>query len=320
MQIIDKIREEPPKILVIGDIMLDRFIFGNVYRISPEAPVPIVKSMEEKCSLGGCGNVLRNLINLGVQASIVSFVGLDQAGKKIKEDLKQKGILTKHIVCSKSIRTTEKMRIVAEGQQLVRVDWDSSTLTDQNLNQIREQILLEMDYVDGVIVSDYNKGVCKELVLNDIIIKSKKLKIPVFIDPKGKKWNKYYGAYVITPNLREAEEVLGRDLKNDIDIEQAGIDICNNLSLNACLITRGPNGMSYISKDFKFHVSSEAKEIYDVSGAGDTVIASFASGIVAGFDPETATRFANKAAGIVVGHIGTTAIRVSELLGGNINN
>ena len=313
MQIIDKIREEPPKILVIGDIMLDRFIFGNVYRISPEAPVPIVRSMEEKYSLGGCGNVLRNLINLGVQASIVSFVGSDQAGGKIKEDIKLKGILARDIICSKSIRTTEKMRIVAEGQQLVRVDWDSSTLTDQHLNQIREQALHKIEDVDGVIVSDYNKGVCTELVVNDIIAKSKKLKIPIFIDPKGKNWSKYYGASVITPNLREAEEALGRDLKNDLDIEEAGIDICNNLSLNACLVTRGPNGMSYISKDLKFHVSSEAKEIYDVSGAGDTVIASFASGIVAGFDPEAVTQFANKAAGIVVGHIGTTAITISEL-------
>ncbi len=314
MEIIEKIKEEPPKILVIGDIMLDRFIFGNVHRISPEAPVPIVQSMEEKYSLGGCGNVLRNLINLGVQASVISFVGVDQAGKKIQHDLKKKGISTRFIVESKTARTTEKMRIVAEGQQVVRVDWDSSTLTDKNLNQIREQILHKMDDVDGVIISDYNKGVCNELVLKDIINKSKKLKTPIFIDPKGKKWNKYYGASVITPNLREAEEALGRDLRNDLDIEKAGIDICNNLRLNACLITRGPNGMSYISKDFKFHVCSEAKEIYDVSGAGDTVIASFASAIISGFDAEASIRFANKAAGIVVGHIGTTAIRISELL------
>ena len=179
MRILEKIQKASPKILVVGDIMLDRFIFGNVHRISPEAPVPIVQSVEEKYSLGGCGNVLRNLINLGVRASIISFVGLDQAGKKIKEDLKHKGIQSTHIIGSKSIRTTEKMRIVAEGQQVVRVDWDSSTLTDKNLNQIREQILYKMDDVDGVIISDYNKGVCTELVLKDIINKSKKLKTPI---------------------------------------------------------------------------------------------------------------------------------------------
>ena len=126
MRVVDKIQKLSPKILVIGDIMLDRFIFGNVHRISPEAPVPVVRSVEEKYSLGGCGNVLRNLINLGVQASIISFVGKDQAGEKIKQNLKKKGISTKHIVQSESNRTTEKMRIVAEGQQVVRVDWDAS--------------------------------------------------------------------------------------------------------------------------------------------------------------------------------------------------
>ena len=125
MRIVDKIQEVSPKILVIGDIMLDRFIFGNVHRISPEAPVPVVRSIEEKYSLGGCGNVLRNLINLGVKASIISFVGKDQAGEKIKQHLKKKGISTKHIIQSESNRTTEKMRIVAEGQQVVRVDWDA---------------------------------------------------------------------------------------------------------------------------------------------------------------------------------------------------
>ena len=211
MRIVDKIQEVSPKILVIGDIMLDRFIFGNVHRISPEAPVPVVRSIEEKYSLGGCGNVLRNLINLGVQASIVSFVGKDQAGKKIKQDLKKKGISTRFIVESKSIRTTEKMRIVAEGQQLVRVDWDASNLTDQNLNQVLKQVSKKIVEVDGVIISDYNKGVCTELVIKDIINKAKELNIPIFVDPKGKKWNKYYGASVITPNLKEAEDALGRN-------------------------------------------------------------------------------------------------------------
>ena len=320
MRVIDKIQKCSPKILVVGDIMLDRFIFGNVDRISPEAPVPVVRSIKEKYILGGCGNVLRNLINLGVQASIISYVGKDQAGEKIKQHLKKKGIFTKHIIQSEFNRTTEKMRIVAEGQQVVRVDWDASDLTNQNLNKVIKMVSENITHVEGVIVSDYNKGVCAELVIKYIINKAKELNIPVFVDPKGKTWNKYHGASVITPNLKEAEEAIGIRLSSDKDIEDAGKEICKKLSLSACLITRGPNGMSYISKDLKLHVSSEAKEIFDVSGAGDTVIASFASGIVAGFDPETATRFANKAAGIVVGHIGTTAISVSELLEEDINN
>ena len=214
---------------------------------------------------------------------------------------------------SKTARTTEKMRIVAEGQQLVRVDWDASNLTDHNLNQVLKHVSKKITAVDGVIISDYNKGLCTELAIKEIINKAKELHIPIFVDPKGKKWNKYYGSSVITPNLKEAEDALGKLLKSDGDVEKAGMEICNDLSLDACLITRGPNGMSYIGKDAKFHISSEAKEIYDVSGAGDTVIASFAAGALAGFGSETVTRFANKAAGIVVGHIGTTAITISEL-------
>ena len=320
MHIVEKIQEVLPKILVVGDIMLDRFIFGNVHRISPEAPVPVVDSVEEKYCLGGCGNVLRNLANLGVEASVVSVIGEDQAGKKIKQDLKTKDISNRYIVTSKSIRTTEKTRIIADGQQLVRVDRDSRNLANQSINQILMKVAKNIKEVDGIIISDYNKGVCTEVVVREIITKARKLKIPTYVDPKGKNWDKYYGASVITPNIKEAEEAIGRSLVNDEEVEEAGMELCKKLSLSACLITRGPNGMSYINKDLKLHVVSEAKEIYDVSGAGDTVIASFASGIVAGFDPETATRFANKAAGIVVGHIGTTAIRVSELLEGKINN
>ena len=313
MRVVDKIQEVSPKILVVGDIMLDRFIFGNVNRISPEAPVPVVRSIEEKYSLGGCGNVLRNLINLGVQASIISFVGKDRAGEKIKQHLRKKGISIKHIIESESNRRTEKMRIVAEGQQVVRVDWDTNNLNDQNLNKVLKQVLKKITNVDGVIISDYNKGICTELLIKNIISKAKKLQIPVLVDPKGKKWNKYYGASIITPNLKEAEEIIGKELITDEDVETAGKEICEDLSLGACLITRGANGMSYIGKDARFHVSSEAKEIYDVSGAGDTVIASFAAGTLVGFDSETVTRFANKAAGIVVGHIGTSAITIPEL-------
>ena len=192
MRILEKIQKASPKILVVGDIMLDRFIFGNVHRISPEAPVPVVQSVKEKYCLGGCGNVLRNLINLGVQACVVSLVGYDQAGKKIIEDLKERSISTKNIIQSKSNRTTEKMRIVAEGQQLVRVDWDTKSLSDQRLNQLLKQVAQRIKEIDGIIISDYNKGVCTETVVSEIINKSKKFGIPIFIDPKGKNWMKYY--------------------------------------------------------------------------------------------------------------------------------
>jgi len=314
MDIVEKIQTIAPKILVVGDIMLDHFIFGNVERISPEAPVPVVRSIKEKYSLGGCGNVLRNLINLGVQSSVISCVGTDQAGKKIINELTNKDLSTKNILQSELIQTTEKMRIVAEGQQLVRVDWDANSLEKKDYDIILNLLHKKITCLDAIIISDYNKGLCKEFVLSDIISKAKEFQIPIFVDPKGKKWNKYQGAFIITPNLKEVEDVIGRPLINDKDIETAGMEICNNLNLEACLITRGSQGMSYISKDIKLHIASEAKEIYDVSGAGDTVIASLTAGMLVGFDPETVIRFANKAAGIVVGHIGTTAITIPELL------
>ena len=313
MQLLDKIQKSSPKILVVGDIMLDRFIFGVVDRISPEAPVPVVRSFEEKNSLGGCGNVLRNLVNLGVNASIISYIGKDQAGDEIIDNLIRKGISSENIQRFESVRTTEKMRIVGEGQQLVRVDWDSNSLSKNYYKNIHEQIPKIIKNVDGVIISDYNKGVCTDdtlQLIKDVSRHSGKL---LFIDPKGNNWSKYAGADLITPNKKEAEIILDRILVCDVDFEKAGIEICEKFNIKACLITRGSEGMTYIGDGQKYHIKSEAKEIFDVSGAGDTVIASFASGILAGFDPEVVTRFANKAAGIVVGHIGTTAITVSEL-------
>lgn len=313
MDIIEKIQKSSLKILVVGDIMLDRFIFGNVERISPEAPVPVVQSIKEKYSLGGCGNVLRNLVNLGIEGSLISCIGKDQAGEKIIANCKKKGFSFENLIQSEAIQTTEKMRIVAEGQQLVRVDWESSNLKDKDLNNVIKKINKKIEHVNGIIISDYDKGLCDKIVLKFITSKAKELDIPVFIDPKGKKWDKYFGSSCITPNLKEAEDALGKTLRSNEDIENAGIEICNSLNLDSCLITRGAQGMSYISDSLKIHVSSEAKEIYDVCGAGDTVIASFASCITAGICPEIATRFANKAAGIVVSHIGTTAIDISEL-------
>ena len=182
----------------------------------------------------------------------------------------------------------------------------SSQITSNN-KLIKPKYLTPGDTVAIVAPS----GVLKNY--NNYISKAKELQIPVLVDPKGKKWKKYYGASIITPNLKEAEEAIGRELITDEDVETAGKEICEDLSLGACLITRGANGMSYIGKDVSFHISSEAKEIYDVSGAGDTVIASFAAALLAGFDFSTVTKFANKAAGIVVGHIGTSAITIPEL-------
>ena len=315
--IINRISKEPPTILVLGDLMLDRFIFGNVERISPEAPVPIVKFKEEGQMLGGCGNVIRNLNNLGIKTSLCSVVGQDSAGDLLVNQLTKKDVQISNLLRLNNIRTTEKMRIVADRQQIVRVDWDMNDLevdyTDDFIKNISENI----DNIDGVIISDYAKGVCSKSLLKRVIKISNYNNIPIFVDPKGLDWEKYEHTNLITPNIKEAETILGKKLVNDQDFEKAGEKICTNYNIEACLITRGGDGMSFFCKSNTFHLKSNAKEIFDVSGAGDTVISAMAAGLVTDLTYKQAAEFSNQAAGIVVGHIGTSAITIRELL--NLN-
>ena len=312
--IINQIKEKQPKILTIGDLMLDKFIFGDVERISPEAPVPIVKLQNEKHMLGGCGNVIRNLNNLGVKTSLVSVIGQDLAGDLLIDQLLEKNIPVTNILRLKSIRTTEKMRIVANRQQVVRVDWDMDNLKIENSNSLMENISENIESVNSIIISDYAKGVCSESYIKKVIEFSKENKIPINVDPKGTDWEKYRHANLITPNAGEAEAIVGHRLENDKDFEVAGKEICSTFNIKACLITRGSDGMSFISENNSFHLRSKAQEIFDVSGAGDTVISAMTTGIAIGLTSKEAVEFSNQAAGIVVGHIGTSAITTQELL------
>lgn len=314
--IINQINEKPPTILVVGDLMLDRFIFGSVDRISPEAPVPIVKLKKEEQMLGGSGNVIRNLSNLGIQTSLCSVVGQDSAGDLLIDQLTEKNIQISNVLRLNSIRTTEKMRIVADRQQIARVDWDMDEIKADFVDDLIKSISEHIENVDGIIISDYAKGVCSEALLKKLI-KISNNNIPIFVDPKGLDWGKYEHTNLITPNIKEAETVLGKKLVNDRDFEKAGEKICSIYNIEACLITRGGDGMSFFCKNNTFHLKSNAKEIFDVSGAGDTVISAMATGLVMNLTYKQAAEFSNKAAGIVVGHIGTSAITTRELL--NLN-
>ena len=307
------LKNKSPKVLVIGDLMLDRYIFGETTRISPEAPVPIVKFMKEKIMLGGCGNVVRNLHNLGIQTSIISVIGKDNTGQKIIDELNIRNISTSAIIQIPTICTTEKMRILSGKQQIVRVDWDVNQFKLQFLKKLFNSLLETIKGNDGIIISDYGKGFCKPEILNKIIETAKILRIPVFIDPKEQNWEKYCSANLITPNTKEAELLINEKLLYDKDFENAGKKICSNYRIKACLITRGKDGMSYISDDQIFHLRSKAKEIFDVSGAGDTVIASIVVALISGSNPKEAAEFANNSAGVVVGHSGTSAITIKEL-------
>ena len=311
--IINQIMSSKPKVLVIGDIMLDRYLFGKVERISPEAPVPIVEYVKERKMLGGCGNVIRNLANLSVITSVVTAIGEDKAGKFIIEQLLKKNIDVSNIIKIKSLKTTEKMRIIADNQHIARLDWDQNSELVKVHDTLNLKNIDELHKLDGIIISDYGKGVCTKNLLKSIIKISKNKKIPVFVDPKGNNWNKYREATVITPNQKEAENILNTKLISDEDFLSAGDRICTLFNIDSCIITRGSRGMSFINKDNKFHVKSKAKEIFDVSGAGDTVIAAIAAGFVVDDSPKNVVDFANQAAGIVVGHVGTSAVTIEEL-------
>ena len=315
--LINQIKEKPPTILVIGDLMLDKFIFGSVERISPEAPVPVVKLQKEEKMLGGSGNVIRNLSNLGIKTSLCSLVGKDLAGDLLITQLTKKGTNISNVLRLNSVRTTEKMRIVADRQQIARVDWDMDESKADFADDLTKNISEHIENINGVIISDYAKGMCSEVLLKNVIKISNNNNIPIFVDPKGIDWRKYKHTNLITPNIKEAETVLGKKLVNDQDFEKAGKKICSVYNIEACLITRGVDGMSFFSKDNTFHLKSNAKEIFDVSGAGDTVISAMATGLVMNLTYKQAAEFSNHAAGIVVGHIGTSAITTKELL--NLN-
>tara|TARA_Y100000816_G_C26081714_1_gene570198 strand:- start:573 stop:1526 length:954 start_codon:yes stop_codon:yes gene_type:complete len=312
--IINNINEKQLSILVIGDLMLDKFIFGNVNRISPEAPVPIVKLKKEEQMLGGCGNVIRNLNNLGVTTKLISVVGRDSPGDLLIKKLLEKEIPIDNVLRLDNIRTTEKMRIVADRQQVVRVDCDMNQLTIDSIDTLITNMPKCIKKINGIIISDYAKGVCSEFFLKKVIKLSSDKNIPVYIDPKGSDWEKYKNADLITPNTSETEAVLGQKLENDKDFEMAGKEICSAFNIKACLITRGSDGMSLIRQKNIIHLKSKAKEIFDVSGAGDTVIAAMATGLLTGADYKKVLEFSNVAAGIVVGHVGTSAITIEELL------
>jgi len=309
--IINQIKKSKLKILVVGDLMLDRFIYGKVERVSPEAPIPIVKLQKEKKMLGGCGNVINNLNNLGIETSLISVVGKDQAGIKILELLKKNNISVDNIIQLDNVRTTEKIRIVSGQQQVARADWDMEQINHPDL--MFKNISNEIQNADAVIISDYAKGICSETFIKFVIKLCLQNYLPVYVDPKGLSWAKYKSATIITPNIKEAESIVGYKLENDKDFEIAGEKICTTYDLKGCLITRGGDGMSFFSKNEVFHLKSDAKEIFDVSGAGDTVISALAIGMTIKLEYAQAAYFANQAAGIVVGHAGTSAITIEEL-------
>jgi rfaE bifunctional protein kinase chain/domain len=305
-------------VLVVGDIMVDHFIWGKVSRISPEAPVPVVDVQKDSILLGGCANVLNSIYTMGGKVYVAGVIGADNIGKRLLEELREREIETNGIVVEKGRPTTLKTRIVAHGQQMVRFDKESrKPITQVNTRKILNYVKSLRNKIGAVIISDYSKGVISQELIAGIKKIISNEKIYICLDPKQSDFSIYEGAYVITPNHHEAQRAAGMEINDENDLRQAGETLLKKYNFHALLITRGEEGMSLFERGQKIahtHFSTRAKEIYDVTGAGDTVIGVLALSLAAEANLQEATCLANQAAGIVVGKVGTATVSQEELI------
>jgi len=302
------------RVIVVGDVMLDVYLWGDVERISPEAPVPVVRIQKRTRTLGGAGNVILNLAGIKCPATLLGVRGDDISGQELSETFSRNGIC-EDLIVSADVPTTTKTRIIGQGQQLVRLDEeDPSEISAELHQQIIDRFDALMPDAGAVIISDYGKGMFKGTLAQDIIRRCRSLQIPVFVDPKGTNWKRYAGAACITPNLNEFHQAAPFDRHDRKQLEVQARRMIEQLELSNLMVTRGPQGMSIFTGDSNpLHIPAEAREVFDVSGAGDTVIAVLAAGVAAGMTVAKAAELANTAAGIVVGKIGTQPISCAEL-------
>lgn len=311
-RILDKFKEK--NILVIGDIMLDTYLWGDVKRISPEAPVQVVDVKKESYAPGGASNVANNIASLGAKVAIVGVLGKDESNIKLKKELSKRKINTKGIIIDPKKPTIQKIRIIGKGQQLIRVDFESKEyINKDDEKKITAYLEKNIKKFDSIIISDYAKGIITK-TLSDFIIKiCKRCKKPLIVDPKPKHSNFYIESTLITPNNKEACEMLGLEESNGDEITLVGKNLLKNMKSNI-LITRGVKGMSLFEKNKNItHISSRAKEVYDVTGAGDTVIAALALSLASGASLKEAALVANSAAGFVVSKVGTATATIKEI-------
>lgn len=305
-------------VLVVGDIMVDHFIWGKVSRISPEAPVPVVDVQKDSILLGGCANVLNGIYAMGGKVYVAGVIGADSIGKRLLAELRQREIETGGIVVEKGRPTTLKTRIVAHGQQMVRFDKESrKPITQTSTRKILDYVKSLRNKIGAVVISDYSKGVISRELMEGIRGIIQDSKIYICLDPKRSDFSIYEGAYVITPNHHEAQRACGMEITDENDLRQVGETLLKKYDFQALLITRGEEGMSLFEKGSRIahtHFSAQAKEIYDVTGAGDTVVGVLALCLAAQANLKEATCLANQAAGIVVGKVGTATVSQSELM------
>jgi rfaE bifunctional protein kinase chain/domain len=299
---------EKARLLVVGDVMLDRYWFGDVERISPEAPVPVVRVGRTEERLGGAANVARNIVAIGAAAGLLSVVGEDEAAGCIEALLKADGI-DAQLHRDPDLATTIKLRVIGRQQQLLRIDFETEPGHEVLMSKLAD-FEARLKNADLVILSDYGKGGLKHI--ERMIVAARAAGKFVLVDPKGEDYSRYKGATLITPNRSEFREVAGR-WKSEDDLTARAQKLRGDLGLDALLITRSEEGMTLYREGERLHVPAVAREVYDVSGAGDTVIAILGVMLAAGANFAEAVKLANKAAGIVVGKLGTAVVHPEEL-------
>ncbi len=302
------------RILCVGDVMLDRFVVGSVDRISPEAPIPVLKVTRENAMPGGAGNVAANVASLGGHAHLFGVVGDDSAALVLKKKLDEARGIENALVSDAARPTTIKTRYAAEGQQLLRADReDTRAVAAGTERALCDGIAMAIAAADAVIVSDYGKGAVTEAVLAEIMAKGADTHTPVVVDPYGRDYARYRGASVVSPNRAELETAASMPCEEDEEVERAARKVIESSGVAALLVTRSARGMSLITADMAHHLPVRAREVFDVSGAGDTVVAAYALAGVAGAVPLEAAQLANAAAGLVVAKAGTAVVRASDL-------
>jgi len=302
-----------PKILVIGDLMIDHYLLGSCERISPEAPVQVVDIAKETTVLGGAGNVINNLKALGADVSVSSVIGDDDNGVELKEMLKIINVDSSNIIIQKGRTTSKKSRIIAVGQQILRYDKESKNeIKEESEFKIIESISKNIASFDTLILSDYGKGVLTTSLCQQVISLANKNGVKVLVDPKGSDFSKYKGSYLLTPNKKEAMLASKIEIKDEESLRAALVKLKDELDLNISLITLSEDGIAIYENELK-RFATVAKEVFDVTGAGDTVIASIAFALSASKSIEEAASFANLAAGVVVGKLGSATVTIDEI-------
>lgn len=303
------------RLLVVGDLMLDHYIWGKVNRISPEAPVPVVNVTSESLLLGGAANVANNVLSLGGRVDLCGVIGQDDAGRKFLHALGQAGLKVDGVVTEKSRQTTKKTRIIAHSQQVVRFDREQRDKVSKEIQQRLSDFIQDRSKsVDGIIVSDYAKGVITPSLMHSLMTLARRNGISVIVDPKVGRFDLYQGVTVVTPNHLEAAQATGIETSNEEGLVTAGKMLLKRLASEAVLITRGEHGMSLFERSGNVtHIPTMAQAVFDVTGAGDTVISTLGLALAAGAQMREAAVLSNLAGGIVVGIVGTATVNRESL-------